>query len=132
MDQSTAAAQGTQPVPNGRFQLQNGQQVGKQQHEHAGTATRNSMSNAADRQAQCPTRRSTTPTKQTMQDTLIKLVQTPSRPQSWSDVGGAGTIGLHADRPGLVINQTPDVQEQVAELLDALRRLSRTSRSPSR
>src|SRR5262249_54420684 len=44
-------------------------------------------------------------------------------PQSWSDVGGPGTIDYFPLGMALVINQTPDVQEQIQDLLDALRRL---------
>jgi general secretion pathway protein D len=63
------------------------------------------------------------PTKQTMQDMLIKLVTNTVSPQSWAEVGGAGTIDYMPIGMALVINQTPDVQEQVADLLEALRRL---------
>ena len=64
-----------------------------------------------------------TPQKQTMQDTLIRLVENVCSPYTWAAVGGSGTIDYMPIGMALVINQTPDVQEQVAELLDALRRL---------
>jgi type II secretory pathway component GspD/PulD (secretin) len=60
---------------------------------------------------------------QTMEDLLIKLITNTIAPQSWSDVGGPGTIDYFPLGMALVINQTPDIQEQVAELLAALRRL---------
>jgi type II secretory pathway component GspD/PulD (secretin) len=59
----------------------------------------------------------------TVQDMLIKLITNTIEPHSWSDVGGPGTIDYFPIGMALIINQTPDVQEQVAELLDALRRL---------
>jgi type II secretory pathway component GspD/PulD (secretin) len=61
--------------------------------------------------------------KNTIEDVLIKLVTNTVSPQTWSDVGGSGTIEYFPIGMALVINQTPDIQEQVAELLAALRRL---------
>jgi hypothetical protein len=58
-----------------------------------------------------------------MEDTLIKLITSTVAPQSWSEVGGRGTIAFYPIGMGLVVSQTPEVQEQVAELLAALRRL---------
>jgi type II secretory pathway component GspD/PulD (secretin)/tetratricopeptide (TPR) repeat protein len=63
------------------------------------------------------------PTKQTMQDMLIKLITGSVAPETWAEAGGSGTIDYMPIGMALVINQTPDVQEQVADLLDALRRL---------
>jgi type II secretory pathway component GspD/PulD (secretin) len=60
---------------------------------------------------------------QTMEDLLIKLITNTIAPQSWSEVGGSGTIDYFPLGMALVINQTPDIQEQVADLLAALRRL---------
>jgi type II secretory pathway component GspD/PulD (secretin) len=60
---------------------------------------------------------------QTMENLLIRLITNTIAPQSWSDVGGPGTIEYYPLGMALVINQVPDVQEQVQELLDALRRL---------
>jgi type II secretory pathway component GspD/PulD (secretin) len=60
---------------------------------------------------------------QTMENLLIRLITSTIRPDSWSDVGGPGTIEYYPLGMALVINQVPDVQEQVQELLDALRRL---------
>jgi type II secretory pathway component GspD/PulD (secretin) len=61
--------------------------------------------------------------KNTLEDVLMKLIANTVAPQSWNDVGGPGTIDYFPIGMALVINQTPDVQEQVAELLEALRRL---------
>jgi type II secretory pathway component GspD/PulD (secretin) len=59
----------------------------------------------------------------TTEDVLIKLITNTIAPQSWASVGGPGTIDFFPLGGALVINQTPDIQEQVAELLQALRRL---------
>jgi type II secretory pathway component GspD/PulD (secretin)/tetratricopeptide (TPR) repeat protein len=61
--------------------------------------------------------------KGTLEDVLIKLITNTIAPQSWASVGGQGTIDFYPLGMALVINQTPDIQEQVAELLAALRRL---------
>jgi hypothetical protein len=54
---------------------------------------------------------------------LIRLITDSIQPQSWSTCGGPGTINYCGQTMSLVINHTPDVQEQVANLLAALRRL---------
>jgi hypothetical protein len=61
--------------------------------------------------------------KETLEDQLIRLIVATIQPQSWSSNGGAATIDYYPLGMALVINQTPDAQEQVAELLAALRRL---------
>lgn len=63
------------------------------------------------------------PTGQTLETALIKLITTTVAPQSWSIMGGPGTIDYFPIGMALVVNQTPDVQEQVADLLASLRRL---------
>jgi type II secretory pathway component GspD/PulD (secretin) len=80
----------------------------------------NSMSTAVG-----PIAASTTVTtaKNTIEDVLMTLIKNTVQPGTWSDVGGSGTIDYFPIGMALVINQTPDIQEQVAELLDALRRL---------
>jgi type II secretory pathway component GspD/PulD (secretin)/tetratricopeptide (TPR) repeat protein len=60
---------------------------------------------------------------QTMEDLLIKMITNTIKPETWSDMGGPGTIEYYPLGLALVITQTPDIQEQVAELLAALRRL---------
>jgi type II secretory pathway component GspD/PulD (secretin) len=60
---------------------------------------------------------------QTIEDLLIKLITGTVAPDSWSDVGGKGTIQYFPIGLALVVNQTQDIQEQVADLLAALRRL---------
>jgi hypothetical protein len=59
----------------------------------------------------------------TCEDRLIKLITNTIAPRSWAEQGGPGTIDYHPLTMALVINQTPDVQDQIADLLAALRRL---------
>ena len=59
----------------------------------------------------------------TMEGELIRLLTNSIAPKSWSEMGGAGTIEYHPLTLALVINQTPDIQEQIQDLLTALRRL---------
>jgi type II secretory pathway component GspD/PulD (secretin) len=59
----------------------------------------------------------------TNEEALIKLITSTIAPQSWSDVGGQGTVQYFPLGLALVINQTLDIQEQVQDLLAALRRL---------
>jgi type II secretory pathway component GspD/PulD (secretin) len=60
---------------------------------------------------------------QTHEAMLIKLITSTIAPRSWADQGGPGTIDFHPLTNALVINQTPDIQDQVQDLLNALRRL---------
>lgn len=60
---------------------------------------------------------------QTTEDTLIRLITSTIQPQSWNTVGGPGSIEFFPLTNSLVINQTPDIQEQVQDLLNNLRRL---------
>jgi type II secretory pathway component GspD/PulD (secretin) len=61
--------------------------------------------------------------KGTLQEELIRLIMNTIAPQTWRDMGGQGTIDFYPLGMALVITQTPDIQEQVADLLAALRRL---------
>jgi type II secretory pathway component GspD/PulD (secretin) len=61
--------------------------------------------------------------KNTIEDVLMKLVTNTVAPSSWAEVGGAGTIDYYPIGMALVINQFEDIQEQIADLLDQLRRL---------
>jgi type II secretory pathway component GspD/PulD (secretin)/tetratricopeptide (TPR) repeat protein len=65
----------------------------------------------------------TQPQKKTLEDSLIKLITNTIKPESWDSMGGPGTIDYFPLGMALTINQTPDIQEQVQELLHALRRL---------
>ncbi|HEY7424384.1 MAG TPA: hypothetical protein VH682_09170 [Gemmataceae bacterium] len=57
------------------------------------------------------------------EDRLIKLITDTIAPRSWSAKGGRGTIDYYPLTMSLVINQTPAVQDQIADLLAAQRRL---------
>jgi type II secretory pathway component GspD/PulD (secretin) len=61
--------------------------------------------------------------RNTLEESLIQLITHTVAPQSWSDMGGPGTIDYNPMTMALVVNQTPDIQDQVADLLAALRRL---------
>lgn len=106
---------GSAPFNNGKFMLGDGQPV---------SGNQSSMTTAPGQpvpgmsQIGAPTTQ-----KQTQHEMLMKLIQNTISPQSWAEVGGAGTIDFMPIGMALVINQTVDVQEQVQELLDALRRL---------
>jgi hypothetical protein len=56
-------------------------------------------------------------------DRLIRLITNTIAPTSWADVGGPGTIDYFPRSMALVVSQTRDVQDQIAELLASLRRL---------
>ena len=56
-------------------------------------------------------------------DSLIDLITTTIAPESWVDVGGPGSIQEFATNLSLVVSQTQDVHEQIADLLEQLRRL---------
>lgn len=56
-------------------------------------------------------------------DSLINLITTTISPQSWDDVGGPGSVEGFETNLSLVVSQTQDVHEQIADLLDQLRRL---------
>src|SRR5262249_7968373 len=57
------------------------------------------------------------------EEQLIRLIASTIAPESWREMGGQGVIEYFPATKTLVINQTEEVQEQVAELLVALRRL---------
>jgi hypothetical protein len=54
---------------------------------------------------------------------LVRLIKATVKPYSWEEMGGSGRVEFHENGMALVVNQTADVQAQVAELLTALRRL---------
>jgi general secretion pathway protein D len=53
----------------------------------------------------------------------IELITSTVNPSSWAANGGRGTIDYYPLTMSFVVNQTSDVQEQVGDLLAALRRL---------
>ncbi len=54
---------------------------------------------------------------------LISLITSTVDPESWDEVGGPGSISEFENNLSLVISQTQDVHEKIADLLEQLRRL---------
>jgi type II secretory pathway component GspD/PulD (secretin) len=65
----------------------------------------------------------TGPTNGTLERELIRLITTTIKPDSWSQLGGEGSIEYYPIGLALVINQSPEVIEEVERLLESLRRL---------
>jgi type II secretory pathway component GspD/PulD (secretin) len=61
--------------------------------------------------------------RNTKHEQLIKLITGMVRPYSWDGMGGAGRIEYFDIGSALVVNQVADVIQEVADLLEALRRL---------
>jgi hypothetical protein len=59
----------------------------------------------------------------TCEDQLIALIKTAISPMAWNDAGGDWSLEYFPLTHALVINAPPDAQEQIMELLQALRRL---------
>ncbi len=55
-------------------------------------------------------------------DSLIELITTTVKPQTWDEVGGPGSISEFRNNLSLVISQTQDVHEEIVDLLEQLRR----------
>jgi len=62
-------------------------------------------------------------------DALIKLITATISMDSWSDVGGAGSIEPLPSRRALVISQTDETQRDVANLLRVIRELRARTRA---
>jgi hypothetical protein len=58
----------------------------------------------------------------TLEDRLIRQIVQTVQPATWNDNGGAGSIQYFGPTMSLVVKQTPQVQEQVADLLGQLRK----------
>jgi RNA polymerase sigma factor (sigma-70 family) len=58
-------------------------------------------------------------------DALLRLIPRTIQPQTWAEAGGVGTIAYYPPAQALVVSQTADVHEQVADFLAVLRRLNR-------
>lgn len=54
---------------------------------------------------------------------LMELIQTTIDPQGWDALGGPSTMFPYPQNLSLVISTTTDVHEQIADLLESLRRL---------
>jgi general secretion pathway protein D len=59
----------------------------------------------------------------TQESKLIQLLTTTLAPQTWTAQGGRGTVEYFPLTYALVITQTADIHEQIADLLAGLRRL---------
>jgi general secretion pathway protein D len=56
-------------------------------------------------------------------DSLIELITTTVKPDSWQSFGGPGSIRPMENNLTLIVSQTQEVHEQIADLLQQLRRL---------
>ncbi|HUG66149.1 MAG TPA: hypothetical protein VMM76_00250, partial [Pirellulaceae bacterium] len=56
-------------------------------------------------------------------DTLVDLITSTVVPESWASAGGSGQIEVFPTNLSMVINQSADVHEQVADLIEQLRRM---------
>jgi type II secretory pathway component GspD/PulD (secretin) len=59
----------------------------------------------------------------TLERELIRLITSTIKPDSWAEMGGEGTIEYYPLGMALVINQSPEVIEEVERLLESLRKL---------
>src|SRR5262249_24117087 len=59
----------------------------------------------------------------TLERELIRLITGTIKPDSWKDSGGEGSIEYYPLGMALVINQSPEVIEEVERLLESLRKL---------
>jgi hypothetical protein len=64
--------------------------------------------------------------KPQLHEQLIKLITKNVCPNCWAEAGGSCTLDYYPLGMGLVVNAPADVQEQVADLIEALRRLQDT------
>ena len=58
-------------------------------------------------------------------DSLIDLIKTTVKPTSWDDTGGAGSITPFENNLSIVVSQTQEVHEEIEQLLEKLRTVSR-------
>jgi len=56
-------------------------------------------------------------------DSLIDLITSTIAPESWDEVGGPGSLSGFDTNLSLVVSQTQEIHEQIADLLEQLRRL---------
>jgi hypothetical protein len=62
------------------------------------------------------------PSSRTQEAELIKRITSTVAPGSWASKGGRGTIDYYPQTMALVVNQTAEVQEMVADVLETMRR----------
>jgi type II secretory pathway component GspD/PulD (secretin) len=106
------------PTPvNGQYSLTGGSNVGQPSggSMSSGNASTGTGGGGMTIKKSAPTN--------TTEENLIKLISGTIAPRSWSDQGGPGTVDYFPLTMALVINQTPDIQEQIGDLLASLRRL---------
>lgn len=60
---------------------------------------------------------------------LIRMIQGTIGPNTWEGAGGCGIVRFVPLANAILVKQTPDMQEQVADLLNALRRLKNAPES---
>jgi type II secretory pathway component GspD/PulD (secretin) len=95
-------------VYNGPRTLQNGQPVGYPAGPENTLGGRPPKPEGTDRQ----------------DELLMRLIKSTIAPNTWADVGGQGTIQYYPIGGALIVGQqTQDIQEQIVDLLNALRRL---------
>jgi type II secretory pathway component GspD/PulD (secretin) len=112
---------GTTPMTPGPYSMGGGQPVGNPSGSMLSSASQASPGGPATPSgAPRVVRKAAT---NTTEEALINLITSTINPKSWAGMGGPGTIEYYPMSYGLVINQAPDIQEQVADLLTALRRL---------
>lgn len=56
-------------------------------------------------------------------DSLMELIETTVAPDSWDTVGGPGSMSPFPTNLSLVVSQTQEVHDQIADLLEQLRRM---------
>jgi type II secretory pathway component GspD/PulD (secretin) len=116
----TMSLGGVQPYNPANGLNSTGQQLGA-------TGSMNSSSGSmADSLRQQPQRKESIErgeVKDTLEDQLMNLIKSTIAPSTWSDMGGPASLEYFPLTHALVVNQTPDIQEQVQDLLSALRRL---------
>jgi type II secretory pathway component GspD/PulD (secretin) len=110
--QSAMPGGGSVTPYQGPYSLPNGSQAGSQSSMWGGAGSPNGPQPTVIKSQTA-----------TMEDSLIKLITNTIQPHTWASMGGQGTIDYYPLAMTLVINQTPDIQEQIADLLAALRRL---------
>ncbi len=64
-----------------------------------------------------------TNTSGTIEESLIRLITSSVAPETWEAMGGPGRIEYYPLGMALVVNQSPEVIEEVTRLLESLRRL---------
>jgi uncharacterized protein YfaS (alpha-2-macroglobulin family)/TolA-binding protein len=57
-------------------------------------------------------------------DSLIETITAAVLPNTWDTVGGMGSIAPHEDSRSLVVSQTQEVHEQIAGVLEKLRKVA--------